>query len=97
MVIFINLYNIRDIFKFGIEITSILSSPSLVADHPCAIPLNLAAAEDPAGGGSGCMFVTSGTSKFIRSTKIYRVRIRIPLLNRTKSIILLDIVPHLFV
>ena len=70
------LFNIGDIFDLCIRITSILSSPSLVADHPCAIPLNLAAADDPAGGGSGCMFVTRGTSKFIRSTKIYGVRIR---------------------
>lgn len=45
-----------------------LSSPSLVADHPCVIPLNRAAADEPAGGGSGCMFVTSGTSKFMLST-----------------------------
>ena len=50
--------------------TSMLSSPSLAPDHPCAIPLNLAAADEPAGGGSGCIFVTSGTSKFILSTRL---------------------------
>ena len=48
--------------------TSMLSSPSLVTDQPWVIPLNRAAADEPAGGGSGCMFVTSGTSKFMLST-----------------------------